>query len=693
MANYYWIGGTATWDGTAEKSPGVYKWASASGGPAVTTVPTSTDNAFFDANSGTGTVTLGASGAVCANLNFTGFTGTLGGSGATQVEIYGNLVVGSGMTWSSAGLLWFRSSGSASLTSNGKTISSDIEIQIGAASVFDLNDALTTTSSITVTQGEFYTGTYNVTCTSLISTGSSTRAITLLSSTITLSGATAVDFDSTGLTLDAGTSQINITNVSPSFTGGGKTFYNVSFTSNALTDITITNGNTFNNLTITGRNSAGVNVVTLNSGSNQTVNGTFQVTNSGSAICRTRITSAAKGTTRTITCASIASMRDVDFSDITIAGAAAPLSGTRLGDCKGNSGITFVAGKTVYFRGTSTSDWGATGSWSATSGGASDVTQFPLAQDTAIFPAATYPASGSTITVNADYALPTVDMSLRTSNTMSLSIGARTIYGSLICGTGANVTSVDTLTFAGRTTQDVTCAGNTLACSITVDSVGGTVRALDAFSINSARTLTITRGTFNANDFNLTCGSVSSSNSNTRTIAIGSGTWTVSGSGSTAWNCATSTGLTVTGAGTISMTSASAKTFAGGGVQTYPTLNQGGAGQLTVSGSNKFADITNTYKSTGATSVLFTAGTNNTFTAFNLNGEVGRVCTLGSTTTSQATLTKGPIWRVGANSTNGGNNTNLFFVAGGGIDYLSISYINGVATEATGGGNFFMFFN
>jgi hypothetical protein len=36
-------------------------------------------------------------------------------------------------------------------------------------------------------------------------------------------------------------------------------------------------------------------------------------------------------------------MSDVDFRDITIAGAAAPLTGTRLGNCKGNSGITFPA--------------------------------------------------------------------------------------------------------------------------------------------------------------------------------------------------------------------------------------------------------------------------------------------------------------------------------------------------------------
>jgi hypothetical protein len=59
---------------------------------------------------------------------------------------------------------------------------------------------------------------------------------------------------------------------------------------------------------------------------------------------RTFVRSNTIGTTRTLTCAAVASLTDIDFRDITIAGAAAPVSGTRLGDCKGNSGITFDAG-------------------------------------------------------------------------------------------------------------------------------------------------------------------------------------------------------------------------------------------------------------------------------------------------------------------------------------------------------------
>ncbi|MFK5284088.1 hypothetical protein ACI3PL_31365, partial [Lacticaseibacillus paracasei] len=78
--------------------------------------------------------------------------------------------------------------------------------------------------------------------------------------------------------------------------------------------------------------------------------------------------------------------------------------------------------------------------------------------------------------------------------------------------------------------------------------------------------------------------------------------WTLFGSG-TAWDAVTATNLTVTGTGTISLTSASAKTFAGGTGISYSgvTLNQGGAGALSMFSSNTLKTITNSYSATGAT--------------------------------------------------------------------------------------------
>jgi hypothetical protein len=213
----------------------------------------------------------------------------------------------------------------------------------------------------------------------------------------------------------------------------------------------------------------------------------------------------------------------------------------------------------------------------------------------------------------------------------------------------------------------------------------------DALAIVS---FTLTSGTFDAAGYNFTSsqtGSVGfqSTGTATRTLAIGSGTFSIASTGSPAASF-TSTGLTVTGTGTISLTSASAKTFAGGGVQTYPTLNQGGTGTLTVSGSNRFAAMTNTVIG----SVLFTGGTTNEFTTFNLDGASGNLLTLSSTNTTQAILKQPSVWYMGANSTNGGNNTGLTFTAGGLSDYLNVSYINGQTTLVyNGNSNFMVFFS
>jgi hypothetical protein len=228
---------------------------------------------------------------------------------------------------------------------------------------------------------------------------------------------------------------------------------------------------------------------------------------------------------------------------------------------------------------------------------------------------------------------------------MTLAYGSNspTIYGNFVGGTGLTYTGTPILTFSGRGTQQITSAGKQLR-QLIINTPGGSVTLLDALNIltGTLGALTITSGTFDANGYNVTLSSatnssVSSNNANTRTIAIGAGTWTIAGNNG--WDTGTSTNLTVTGTGTISLTSASAKTFAGGGVAyTDITLNQGGAGTLTISGNNTFANITNTYSATGATTIAFSTTTQRVG-SFTATGEAGRVLTLtGSSASSPCTL-------------------------------------------------------
>jgi len=91
MANRYWVGGTATWDGTAG-----LKWALTSSGVGGQLAPTTSDTVFFDANSGANTVTIGT-GAVCSTLTMTGFTGTLA-FGTNTISAAGTGTVFTGAT-------------------------------------------------------------------------------------------------------------------------------------------------------------------------------------------------------------------------------------------------------------------------------------------------------------------------------------------------------------------------------------------------------------------------------------------------------------------------------------------------------------------------------------------------------------------------------------------------------------------
>lgn len=689
MPDRYWVGGTANWDATAGT-----KWAATSGGAGGASVPTSNDNVFFDAASGAVTVTKTGT-EFCASCNFTGFTGTFAGSGT--LNLFGSLTAVAAMTWTFSGSTVFQGSGAVTFTSAGKTLG-PITINRGTGSdSVTLQDALTSSGAITLTLGTFTTNNFNVTATQLSSSNSNTRTINLGSSAVTLSsGATPINFAaSTNLTFNAGTSNIVLSGAGGTLSGGGRTFHNVSFTPTTSTAHAVNGANTYNNLSFAGRTTAGITSIIFDASS--TINGTLTLSAGTNATMRTFVQSNTIGTTRTLTCAAVASLTDIDFRDIAIAGAAAPVSGTRLGDCKGNSGITFDAPKTVYWATVNaTSNWGdsATPRWSDTNGGTANQIYFPLAQDTAVFPS-TLPTSGATITINAAYNIGTIDMSARTSNTMTLatSTSTPTIYGNWINGTGTTLTGTGTLTFAGRGSQTITSAGKTFTQRITTDSPGGTVTLQDALntSLGSSSAFNHVSGTFDANGYNVTsssaAGGMASQGTSTRTLAFGAGTWTLSGTGG--FNISGSN-LTVTGTGTISMTSASGKSFAGGGIQTYPTINQGGIGTLTITGSNRFANITDT----AVGRVQFTGGTTNIFNAFNLSGDVGNLLQLGSTNTTQAILQKGSAWLMGANSTDAGNNTNLSFTSGGGIDYLSVSYINGtvVAPPSTTNSNFLMFF-
>lgn len=260
------------------------------------------------------------------------------------------------------------------------------------------------------------------------------------------------------------------------------------------------------------------------------------------------------------------------------------------------------------------------------------------------------------------------------------SFGTVTVYGNVSIG-GTNATFNPTLSFTTGSTQTFSGNNASIGGNITVNKPGATFQLTSAFSMTSSATLTHTAGTFDFNGQTCSIGTFNSSNTNTRTVAIGDATISITGSG-TAWNCGTSTNLTVTygAAGRINMTSGLAKTFAGGG-KIWPTVNQGGTGTLSVTGNNTFLNFTNTV--TGCT-IAFPSGTT-TFTNFNVKGAFGSLVTMSSTSTlskatgtvsvnylnlSNSTATGGADWYAGTSSIDGGGNSGWQFIgssSGGGF--------------------------
>ncbi len=719
----YWVGGTGNWSNTA-------RWSLTSGGTGGAAIPTSFDNVIFDsassAGSYTSTIDQNAGANIsqhrCNELTISGpASGVLTLTGIScPIMIHGSVTMPvSGLNFSYSSVIYLTGSTPGKVfTTNGNQLSVGVVVN-GIGCEWSLGSGLTAQAqSVAIHNGKFDFGSYNsaLQYVQIVkSFGDTDSVLNLNSSTLSLLSATPIILSNANLknhiTLP-GTSQLNFGNASPtfpSFQSGVSTvynpninkFHNVAWTSTGVGTAQINGPNTFNNLAVTGLTASGLK--NINVTDNQTINGTLTLSAGTNATMRTFVRSDAIGTTRTLTCAAVAAPTDIDFRDITIAGAASPVSGTRLGDCKGNSGITFDAAKTVYWNLAGNNNWSAT-AWATSAGGTPAANNFPLAQDSAVF-TSTSPATGATTTINAAYNIGTIDMSARTTNTMTLATGstAFSVYGNWINGTGTTLTNNNTLTFAGRNSQTISSAGNAFTQGLTINSPNGTVNLTDALttSLNNSNNFRLDAGTFNASGYNVTLSfGVSSSNTNTRTIATGSGTWVLQGV--TPWNATVATNLTVTGTGTLSATSASTKTFNGGGISySGITLDQGGAGALTITGNNTFGNITNTYKATGATSIAL-GTTTQRVGAFGASGEAGRVLTVtGSSATSPATLiftgsgqaTVGTdylnitgvraynltdTWNAGANSTNNGS--------------LGWIFAAGAVVVAGFLGNFLMFF-
>ena len=663
MADRYWVGGTASWDGTAGT-----KWAATSGGPGGETLPTSADDVFFDANStGTTTIAIGNTGA--KSITCTGFTGTITGTG--NISVVGSVTLAPGMTYSHIGVVTF--TGTGTLTTAGKSFGS-VSVNGTLASIA-LGDALSCPArTISVLAGTFNTNNYSVSCGTFNTSTSAARTVALGSSTLTVTAGSSAAFgasSTTGLTFSAGTSLLVVSGAGGGIDAGNLTFNDISYTSTSASAryFSITS---CNNLTF----AAGTGACPLSVGRSVTINGTLSCT--GTAVStRGFIRSSTIGSSVTITAAAV-SVNDCDFRDITLAGAAAGASPVRAGDCGGNSGIIFPAPKTVYRVGSSTT-FTATNAWALTSGGAGSDSNFPLAQDTIVIDNGATP--GSSLTAASSYNLGTLDCSNRT-NAITLSFAGSAIwYGSIIFSPATTISGGTGQAFSGRGTQLFTSAGNIVPFAITIDTPGGTFRLQDALSSSSS--ITLVRGGLDASVYSVTITALSANYTGARTLIMGSGLWTLTGTG-TVWSLGAASLTFDKGTANMLCSDASATSrLFDGGAQSYNKLTIGGptgTSTFTISGGNSFTELSST--KTVAHTVTF-SGSPATIGTWSITGTSGNVVTVNSSTAgTRRTFTLSNItsgidylsvkdigcnhpdrFYVGANSTDGGNNSNVIFTA------------------------------
>lgn len=663
MADRYWVGGTASWDGTAGT-----KWATTSGGAGGAAIPTTADDVFFDSvSSGTVTIATGNTGA--KSLNCTGFAGTITGTAA--ISVAGSITLSSGMTYTHTGTITVTAT--ATITTAGKTFSG-LGVTGGTVT---LGDALSTgTRAIAPDGGTFDTAGFSVTAGRFTTNNTIARTILWRASTVVVSDNLGTNFLGANLTFNAGTSSLVLTNAGATMANNSQalalTFYDVSFTSTAGISRGLSPNTTHNNLTIAGPATDSIINVTVQG--DITVNGTLSVTGT-SETKRIGFRSNVLGSVKTATIATL-SAPHCDFEDLTLAGAASPASPTGAGDCGGNTNITFPAAKSVYRVGTS-SLWAEATGWAASSGDTGSIANFPLAQDTAYVDNAT---TGTSLTFST-YNRGALDMSARTVATTLNATTTGSFYGSFILGSGVTLNGTNGQTYRGRGTSTFTSAGKTITFPIIVAGPGGTFQLGGA--LISSNSLQLSRGTFNANNYNVTILLFTSSGTNTRTLTMGSGQWTITGAGSIWSVFATNFTLNKdTAAILFTNTSTTARGFAGGG-RSYNKLTIGGAtgtSTLTISDANTFTELAST-KTVAHTIRLATSG--GTIGAWSVAGSSGNVVTLNSNTAgTRRTFNLSNVtasidylavqdievlqanrFYVGANSTNNGNNVNVLFSA------------------------------
>ncbi len=446
----------------------------------------------FLITAGSDAISMPETGTFNGNFSTAGYTGTFTKT-AASFSIGGNFTVGTGSTWSSTGgTITLTSSSSVNITTNGVTVNQSITIN--GSGTFTLQSNLTMTgsviSSLTLAQGTLTAGSFNITASIMISSGTGTKFLNMGSGTWTLVEASGNAWNFgvlTGLTVNCQTSSVVLSGNAASSSAGGFTYNNFSFTGGGLADIG--GNNTFNNLTVTGVGAG--DSFEVNS-SPQTITGTFTVTGASSSN-KMAVFSSTAGSLRTIIF-NQASFLNVTWTDITLT-----MNGT---------GNTWTLQENLILTS------------SSTAGAALNVSNGTLAPSSSNYTITTGQltvASAGTLTIGTNTNLTLTG----TGSVLSIASGASTVNvnGSTILLNNTTNTAVAIVSGSGRVWNNLTISRGASTGSVTIDgsntwnTITSTTTAAYSFVFEAATTNTVSSWSVSGTSGNLI--SIDSSTSGT----------------------------------------------------------------------------------------------------------------------------------------------------------------------------------
>lgn len=581
----YWVeGGTGNTNSTTN-------WSEDNGGVSGASLPTSELNAKWTGNSGSGTATINATFA-CRDFNSTNFTGTIAGS--SQLQCYGSLIIGAGVTrnYTSSTTLLATTTGHV-VTTNGKAMLNNTTFN-GAGGGWTLTDDYNNAGRfITVNNGSPDFGSNTVTC-----------------SNFNVIGGTPI------------TENMNIVNTG--FINGNSLSYGDVTTTHAGGTNNVAGSNTFDNYSLI--NTGGYGAQTVTGGTTQTINEDYVISGNNATTeraCQKPLTS---GTAVNIVVNGTASITNTDLIGMVYTGTATPVAAPGVGDGGGNSGITFDAPKTVYWKDSGVASTSLlSDNYVTTSGGVTPATA--LLQDTVNIDANSIATTGRTLAMSTSKGrYPGLDFTGAT-NTPTLSITQESyVYGSVTLISAMTLSGTSFLYMAGDKDMTFTSAGKTLPFSFRVDAFDGSVTIQDALSCGG---FSVINGDF---DFNNQTATVSAyigtgtGNTNLRDVQL-----TFASEGSPFTNIAPRTMSGTTASVKYTYSGANATSLPLGGATLPQFWNATGSTSIcTISNACTITEL----KSDASRSFKFPAGQIVSVETLN----IGINCTFASTTASQATI-------------------------------------------------------